>query len=165
MTPKSVSRDRLIAWLAALEAHGCVVTMPVTATGLALLTEGAVLLRAVKRASREDVTDACTLTVSEVWLEGDDPGFDHRLEAGGCHLTAASWHLQVGTDGSAEGAERLDVVPAPDDLHPRIHRHPLSWPNDVRLPAEFPPPQSWMHTAEALVELYLRARSEDDVED
>jgi hypothetical protein len=165
MTPKSVSRDRLIAWLAALDAYGYLVSPPITASGLAGLGGGVLLFRAVKRPSRDDGADACTLTVIEVWLDGDDPEFDRRLEAGGCHLTSASWHLQVGTDGAARNAERIDVVPVPDSAHPRIHRHPLGWANDVRIPVEFPPPQSWMHTAEALVELHLRDAADDDVED
>ncbi len=164
MTPKSVSRTRLLAWLTACEAFGYADTAAASG-GLTPAADGVVLLRAVRPASRPDGSDRCSLTVREVWEEGDDPDSDHRLEADGCHLVSANWHLQIGTEASATAVERLDVVDDPDDAHPRIHRHPLGSPNPIRVPAELPPPQSWLHTSDTLVELFLEPTDQEDVED
>lgn len=158
MTPRSVSRDRLIAWAAACQDYGYAIAPPPTAANLAALIEGEVVLRAAKTMSTADGEIACSLRIFERWADGVDPEGDHRLEAEGCHLVVAGWHLQVGADSGAEGAERLDVVSDADETHPRIHRHPLGWGNHVRLPAEFPPPQSWLHTADALAEVFIADR-------
>jgi hypothetical protein len=165
MTPKSVSRDRLIAWAAACQDFGYAITPPLTSLTLATLVEGEVVLRAVKTLSTPDGGIACSLSVTEQWIEGEDLEGDHRLESGGCHLLLASWHLQVGPGSAADGAERLDVVPDADVIHPRIHRHPIGWANHVRLPSELPPPQSWLHTADVLVEMLLTREPQEDVQD
>ena len=86
-----------------------------------------------------------SLTVDERWEVGEDPLGDRRLEAEGCFVEALTWHLQIGPESADAGAERLDVVPAPDATHPRIHRHPYGTRNATRIPTQLPPPDPWLH--------------------
>lgn len=143
MTPRSVVLARLSSWYRACELWGFVIDPPLTAATLSHLDDGVVHFRAVRSVADGPLT--MTLTVVELWTPGSDPNGNHKLEADGCFVEALSWHLQVGGDAGDVGAERLDVVLHPDDLHPRVHRHPYGSPNSVRLPSRLPPPEQWLH--------------------
>lgn len=128
----------------ACDAWGLEIAPPFTSESLSAVPEGVVEFVA---AGPQTLSPHISLTVSEFWLPGPDPQSDRRLEAEGCHLTALSWHIQIGKEGDAECAERLDVIEEADADHPRIHRHPYGSPNDLRVAAELPPPAAWLHRA------------------
>ncbi len=143
MTLASISRTRLLLWRQACELWGFEIEPPLTRALLALLPLGQIALRA-KRQMRVGDEPPTTLSVIETWAVGPDPLGDHRVEREGCHLVVLSWHLQLGAGAGPEGAERLDVTPAPDETHPRIHRHPYGSPNAIRAADELPPPDAWL---------------------
>jgi hypothetical protein len=118
-------------------------SLPLTA-----IPTGMVSFRAVRPRRPGDEGEAITLTVAELWHPGADPFGDRRLVYEGCFLSTLSWHIQVGESTGPRGAERLDIVSDPDDRHPRIHRHPYGRPNEVREPAELPPPDAWLYAVD-----------------
>jgi hypothetical protein len=140
-----VVRARLASWYRACEVWGFIMDPALTAAVLSEFDDGVVQFRATQAVVQDGGASLVTLTVYERWSVGSDPRGDRRLESEGCVLEALSWHLQVAAESDAVGAERVDVVPDPDEIHPRVHRHPYGRENRVRLPAELAPPQQWLH--------------------
>lgn len=145
MTRHSVVLARLASWYRACEVWDFNIDPSLTSSVLDELDEGVVQFCAARTARRRGEQVRVTLTVAERWAAGADPHGDRRLEAEGCFVEALAWHLQVGATSGDAGAERLDVTPEPDPVHPRVHRHPYGSENTVREPAELPPPQQWLH--------------------
>ena len=135
---------RLFQWLGACDAWGFEIDPPFTAESLRDRAAGEVRFRATRAAVIEADPVTVTLDVIESWHEGNAPDGDRRLEHEGCHVASLGWHVQLGSETGARGAERLDVG-LRDDQHPRIHRHPYGEPNNCRIPAELPPPDAWLH--------------------
>jgi hypothetical protein len=130
----------------ACEANGLVIDPPLKAADLCGLAAGLLGFCARRSATVDGVEWEITLAVGEMWAAGRDPYGERRLEAEGCFLAAASWHMQVGRDTGHVGAERFDVVPHPDSVHPRVHRHPYGFGNDVRLAwSSLPVPDAWLN--------------------
>jgi hypothetical protein len=145
MTQASIVLTRLALWQRACEFWGFQIDPPLTRETLAAQPLGSVSIFAERAVALGGDAQRVTLSVVETWLPGADPLGDRRLEREGCHVSVLSWHLQIGAEPGPAGAERLDIVPTPDAMHPRIHRHPYGEPNHVRLPAELPPPHVWLH--------------------
>lgn len=150
MSLDSVINHRLYLWRGACSAWGFDdIRPPFTAAGQAMLEPGLVAFQAFKTIQVDGSPVRISLTVTETWIPGTEPDGFWKLEAEGCHLRVASWHLQVGQETGAPGAERLDVVPNADETHPKVHRHPYGEANDVRPEAELPPPEVWLQQADA----------------
>lgn len=133
--------QRFSAWMSACDVYGLALPPVVTNAVTAGLPPGLVRLRAARTVTVAGQDHEMTLDVAEVWLPGPDPLGERRLERGGCHLAAATWHAQVGLDTrDGDAAERLDVVPVPDPSHARVHRHPFG-----RVDFNLPVPDGWLH--------------------
>lgn len=121
---------------------------PLREDDLVDLAHGTFTFRAKRPVTIEGVEADVLLEVSERWASGHDPLEDRRLEAEGCYLEVGKWLIQVESGGDL-GAERLDVIPQPDDLHPRVHRHPYGRPNDTRVVVhDLPVPDAWLSSVD-----------------
>lgn len=138
--------QRFSAWMKACDVYDLTLTSAVTNALTAALPVGLVRLRAARTVTVADQDLEMTLDVAETWRSGADPLGDRRLERGGCHLAAATWHAQVGPDTlDGDQAERLDVIPVPAASHARVHRHPFGRVNDDRVASDLPVPDGWLH--------------------
>jgi len=139
----SVIAERWFDWQNACDAWGFEIDPEPTAESLTEVAPGVVEFSASSGAIVDGNTVNLRIDVEELWQEGPDPYENVSLERHGCHAAVIKWHLQVGDCGTAESAERLEVVP-PDPNHLHIHRHPFGEPNYVKERNTLSVPDGWL---------------------